>query len=53
MSMGINGVSQVGAVAQYEASAVKSSEGKLSKKALWSEFIKYYWQAYDFALKSK
>ena len=26
---------------------------KLSKKALWSEFIKYYWQAYDFALKHK
>ena len=33
MSMGIKGVSQVGAVAQYEASAVKSSEDKLSKKA--------------------
>lgn len=25
----------------------------LSKKALWSEFIKYYYEAYDFALKSK
>lgn len=24
---------------------------KLSKQALWSNFIKYYEQAYDFALK--
>lgn len=33
MSMGINGVSQVGAGTQYEAPVVKSSEEKLSKKA--------------------
>ncbi len=28
----------------------RSNADKLSKKALWSEFIKYYWQAYNFAL---
>ena len=33
MSMGINGVSQVGAGTQYDAPVVKSSEEKLSKKA--------------------
>ena len=33
MSIGISGVSQVGASTQYEAPAVKSSEDKLSKKA--------------------
>lgn len=33
MSMGINGVSQVGTGTQYEAPTVKSSEEKLSKKA--------------------
>lgn len=31
----------------------RSAADKLSKKALWSEFIKYYWEAYDFALKNK
>lgn len=29
----------------------RANADKLSKKALWSEFIKYYWQAYDFALR--
>ena len=33
MSIGISGVSQVGASTQYEAPAVKSSEDKLSKNA--------------------
>lgn len=31
----------------------RAAADKLSKKALWSEFIKYYWQAYDFALSKK
>ena len=31
----------------------RTAAEKLSKKALWSEFIKYYWQAYDFALGKK
>ena len=29
----------------------RSAAEKLSKKALWSEFIKYYYEAYDFALR--
>ena len=29
----------------------RTAAEKLSKKALWSEFIRYYWQAYDFALR--
>ena len=28
----------------------RKNAGALSKKALWSEFIKYYYQAYDIAL---
>ena len=28
----------------------RKNAGELSKKALWSEFIKYYYQAYDIAL---
>jgi glycosyltransferase involved in cell wall biosynthesis len=31
----------------------RSNAQKLSKKALWKEFIKYYYQAYDFALSNK
>ena len=29
----------------------RSNADKLSKKALWSNFIKYYYEAYDFALR--
>lgn len=29
----------------------RNNAEKLSKKALWNNFIKYYYQAYDFALK--
>jgi hypothetical protein len=29
----------------------RANADKLSKKALWSEFIKYYYQAYDIALR--
>ncbi len=29
----------------------RTAAEKLSKKALWSEFIKYYYEAYDFALR--
>ena len=28
----------------------RKNAGDLSKKALWSEFIKYYYEAYDIAL---
>ena len=37
----------------FTAAQVKKARAaadKLSKKALWSEFIKHYWQAYDVAL---
>lgn len=34
-----------------EIKKARSNAEKLSKKALWSNFIKYYYQAYDFALK--
>ena len=37
--------------AQVKKCRAKASQ--LSKKALWKEFIKYYYQAYDFALKTK
>ena len=30
--------------------ACRKNAGELSKKALWSEFIKYYYEAYDIAL---
>lgn len=36
-----------------EVKKARTAADKLSKKALWSEFMKYYWQAYDFALKDK
>ena len=38
----------------FNASEVKKSRAnadKLSKKALWSNFIEYYYKAYDFALR--
>lgn len=38
----------------FTATDVKKSRSnaeKLSKKALWSNFIKYYYEAYDFALR--
>lgn len=40
---------------QFNAALVKSSRTnaeKLSKRALWSEFIKYYDEAYDIALRN-
>lgn len=38
------------AMSDAEVKKARANADKLSKKALWSEFIKYYWQAYDFAL---
>jgi len=34
-----------------EIKRIRANADKLSKKALWSEFIKYYYKAYDFALR--
>lgn len=36
---------------ETQVKSCRAAADKLSKKALWSEFIKYYWQAYDFALR--
>jgi glycosyltransferase involved in cell wall biosynthesis len=33
-----------------QVDACRKNAGNLSKKALWSEFIKYYYEAYDIAL---
>lgn len=38
-------------MSETEVKKARSNADKLSKKALWSEFIKYYWEAYDFALR--
>lgn len=35
-----------------EINKVRSNAANISKKALWSNFIEYYYDAYDFALKS-
>ena len=34
-----------------QVDACRSNASKLSKKALWKEFIKYYYEAYDIALR--
>lgn len=34
-----------------EVKKARQNADKLSKKALWSQFIKYYYEAYDFALR--
>ncbi|MBR5688826.1 MAG: glycogen/starch synthase [Prevotella sp.] len=38
-------------MSEADVKKARANADKLSKKALWSEFIKYYWQAYDFALR--
>ncbi len=38
-------------MSEADIKKARSNADKLSKKALWSEFIKYYWMAYDDALK--
>jgi glycosyltransferase involved in cell wall biosynthesis len=38
-------------LSQKEVDACRKKAGALSKKALWSEFIKYYDEAYDIALR--
>ena len=34
-----------------EVARARANADKLSKKALWSHFINYYYEAYDFALR--
>ena len=38
-------------LSKKEVDACRKHAGELSKKALWSEFIKYYYEAYDIALR--
>ena len=46
-------VSEFSAMDANSIKKARNAADKLSKKALWSEFIKYYWQAYDYALRNK
>ena len=44
-------VADYSAMGKKQIDACRKHAGELSKKALWSEFIKYYYQAYDIALR--
>ena len=44
-------VAEFSAMTKKQVSDTRSAADKLSKKALWSEFIKYYHEAYDIALR--
>ena len=45
-------VSQFSRLSPAEVKKARDKASKLSKKALWSHFIKYYEEAYDFALRA-
>ena len=44
-------VAYFSSLSQKEIDACRKNADALSKKALWSEFIKYYYEAYDIALR--
>ena len=44
-------VAEFSAFTQKEVENCRKNADALSKKALWSEFIKYYYEAYDIALR--
>lgn len=44
-------VSEFSSFEKEEVEKARINAGRLSKKALWSHFITYYYQAYDFALR--
>ena len=44
-------VAEFSAFTQKQVDACRSNAYKLSKKALWSQFVKYYYEAYDIALR--
>ncbi len=46
-------VVEFSALPEEDVKKARSNADKLSKKALWSNFIKYYYQAYDFALRKE
>ena len=43
-------VAEFSNMTKKQIDACRKNAGELSKKALWSEFIKYYYEAYDIAL---
>ena len=43
-------VAKYSGMTQKQVDVCRKNAGDLSKKALWSEFIKYYYEAYDIAL---
>ncbi|MBQ9356039.1 MAG: glycogen/starch synthase [Prevotella sp.] len=44
-------VSEYSQLTEKQAEACRKKAAELSKKALWSQFIKYYYEAYDIALR--
>lgn len=44
-------VAEFSALSTKERDAIRKKASQLSKKALWNEFIKYYYQAYNIALQ--
>jgi hypothetical protein len=44
-------VAKYSCMTQKQIDACRKKADELSKKALWSEFIKYYEEAYDIALR--
>ena len=44
-------VADFSSMSKKEVDVCRKNAGELSKKALWSEFIKYYYEAYDIALR--
>ena len=44
-------VAEFSNMTKKQVDACRRNAGELSKKALWSEFIKYYYEAYDIALR--
>ena len=44
-------VAKFSAMDQQQMEVCRKAAGQLSKKALWSQFIKYYHEAYDIALR--
>ena len=44
-------VAEFSAMSKTEVEACRKAADALSKKALWKEFIKYYYEAYDIALR--
>lgn len=43
-------VAEFSTMTKKQVDACRKNAGDLSKKALWSEFVKYYYKAYDIAL---